>query len=86
VEAQTEAKILIDTTQSFLEKNSQHLTAEEMLETRTAIQKLGDLITKGNKDEIHQAIEELNGISRPYAERLMDEAIGKAMKGKKLTG
>jgi molecular chaperone HscA len=86
VEAQTEAKILIDTTQSFLEKNSQHLSAEELLSTRTGVEKLGDLITKGNKDEIHQAIEELNAISRPYAERLMDEAIGKAMKGKKLTG
>jgi molecular chaperone HscA len=31
---------------------------------------------------MHQKIEALNEISRPYAERLMDEAIGVAMKGK----
>jgi molecular chaperone HscA len=33
---------------------------------------------------VQQAIEELNTVSRPYAERLMDEAIGKAIKGKML--
>jgi molecular chaperone HscA len=40
------------------------------------------LINSGTKDEIQGAIEKLNEISRPYAERLMNEAIGKAMKGK----
>ena len=31
-----------------------------------------------------RAIEKLNEISRPYAERLMDEAISKAIKGKNI--
>ena len=84
VEAQTEAKILIDTTESFLEKNCGQLSADEISSTKTAIQKLETLLTRGNKDEIHLAIENLNAISRPYAERLMDEAIGVAMKGKKI--
>jgi molecular chaperone HscA len=37
-----------------------------------------------DKDLIHKKIEELNNISRPYAERVMDEAISKAMTGKKI--
>lgn len=82
VEAQTEGKILLEQTKNFLQKNTAFLTEEEQNATNAASEKL-TLMLKGNdKDAIHKAIEELNEISRPYAERLMDEAIGKAMKGK----
>ena len=84
VEAQTEGKLLISTTENFLQKNNDHLSAEELERTKDAILKLSDLIETGNNDTIHQAIESLNEISRPYAERLMDTAISKAMKGKKI--
>ena len=82
VEAQTEGKLLLDTTKQFIEKNRQYLSEEELSQTEGASTKLEQLITSGTKDEVQAAIEELNAISRPYAERLMDEAIGKAMKGK----
>jgi len=84
VEAQTEARQIIDTTSQFISKNKSFLTEQELAETRSAIQSLGDLREKNNKDEIHAGIEKLNEISRPYAERLMDEAIGKAIKGKNI--
>lgn len=85
VEAQTEAKQIIDTTTQFIVKNSNFLSEEEMRQTRQAMDALTVLITKGAKDEIQAGIEKLNEISRPYAERLMDEAISKAMKGKSIT-
>jgi len=85
VEAQTEAKQIIDTTIQFIVKNSNFLSEEEMRQTRQAMDALTVLITKGVKDEIQAGIEKLNEISRPYAERLMDEAISKAMKGKSIT-
>jgi molecular chaperone HscA len=84
VEAQTEAKQIIDATSQFITKNKSFLTEQELADTHNAIGQLNGLIEKGNKDEIHAAIEKLNEISRPYAERLMDEAIGKAMKGKNI--
>ena len=84
VEAQTEGNLLIDTTKNFLTKNKEILTAEELAQTEIAMADLVQMITTGNKDEIQQAIEHLNNISRPYAERLMDKAIGVAMKGKKI--
>ena len=37
-----------------------------------------------DKDLIHRKVEELNDISRPYAERIMDEAVSGAMKGQKI--
>lgn len=84
VEAQTEAQQIIDTTEKFLKKNAAWLKDDEKDTTQKAIEDLQTVVTSGNKDLIHKKIEELNDISRPYAERLMDEAISKAMKGKKL--
>ena len=82
VEAQTEARQMINTTSVFITKNKEWLMPEEISRTEQAMQELGSAIEKGNKDDIHTAIEALNAISAPYAERLMNEAIGKAMKGK----
>jgi molecular chaperone HscA len=84
VEAQTEAKVMLETTRNFLVKHKQSLAEEEIRTTNEAVIKLEDLVNTGNKDEIHAAIEALNNISRPYAERVMDEAISQAMKGKKI--
>ncbi len=82
VEAQTEAQQLLDTTGQFLEKNRSFLTEEEIAVTEKAMQELVHTMESGDKDSIHGAIEKLNEISRPYAERLMDHAISIAMKGK----
>lgn len=85
VEARSEGMQIIETTKQFITKNSAYLEPAEIEETETAIKRLQELLNSGSKDEIHQAIETLNEISRPYAERLMDQAIGIAMKGKNIT-
>lgn len=84
VEAQTEARQLIATTEQFIQKNKTLLTDQELSDTDAASAQLKQLIEKGSKDEIHAAIEKLNEISRPYAERVMDKAISTAMKGKNI--
>jgi molecular chaperone HscA len=84
VEARTEAEQLISTTLNFLNKNQSFLTDEELRETNNAIGRLKEVLGHNDKDAIHSSIENLNEISRPYAERLMDTAIGVAMKGKKI--
>ncbi len=84
VEAQTEARILLETTNSFLVKNGDFLTPEEHAATKDAISRLEKELAGSDKDAIQQALEHLNNISRPYAERLMDAAINQAMKGKKV--
>ncbi|MBI5858463.1 MAG: Fe-S protein assembly chaperone HscA [Sphingobacteriales bacterium] len=84
VEAKTEALQLIDATTRFIFKNRSFLTEPEISQTETAIRSLKEILETGTKDEIHRSIEGLNEISRPYAERLMDEAISKTMKGKNI--
>jgi molecular chaperone HscA len=82
VEAQTEARQMIESTSLFIDKNKEYLLPEEITITQNSIASLNNLVVSGTKDEIQSAIEKLNEISRPYAERLMNEAIGRAMKGK----
>ena len=82
VEARTEGERLLETTEKFIQKNALHLTKEEMMQTAIAMQALQLSLTMEDKDLIHTKVEELNDISRPYAERIMDQAISLAMKGK----
>jgi len=84
VEAQTEASQILDTTKQFMVKNRAILSDEEFSLTENAMNELTRQLSSGDKDSIHAAIEKLNEISRPYAERLMDTAISTAMKGKKI--
>ncbi|MDB5277681.1 MAG: chaperone protein DnaK [Ferruginibacter sp.] len=82
VEARTEGEQLLATTEKFIQKNITHLSNEEMAQTATAMQALQLALTMTDKDLIHSKVEELNEISRPYAERIMDQAISMAMRGK----
>lgn len=84
VEATTEARQIIDTTENFLQKNSEYLEESEIAETRAAILELNQSLSSNDKDLIHSKIEKLNEISRPFAERIMDIAVSTAMKGKKI--
>ncbi|MFM2358258.1 MAG: Fe-S protein assembly chaperone HscA [Bacteroidota bacterium] len=84
VEARTEGEQLLETTIKFIQKNASLLSQEEMTHTAAALQALQLSLTMTDKDLIHTKIEELNAISRPYAERVMDEAIAVAMKGRSI--
>ena len=84
IESQTEATVLLETTGQFLQKNGTILTDIELADTKKAMSELQKLVSSGSKDAILAGIEKLNNISRPYAERLMDEAVNKALKGKSI--
>jgi molecular chaperone HscA len=84
VEARTEAKQMLDVTNAFLVKNKALLLDPEIAQTKEAMNDLGNKMGTEDKDAIQAAIEKLNDISRPFAERVMDQAISTAMKGKKI--
>ncbi|MGV3509707.1 MAG: Hsp70 family protein, partial [Sphingobacteriaceae bacterium] len=82
IEARTEGEQMVYTAERFIEKNRQYFSVEEISKTQTYVQSLKEALTSGDKDLIHKKIDELNEYTRPFAERLMDQAIGQAMKGK----
>jgi molecular chaperone HscA len=84
VEAVTEAEQLLQTTEKFIQKNISALTANEINDTSLAMQALQLSLQMEDKNLIQTKTEELNNISRPYAERIMDTAISNTMKGEQL--
>jgi molecular chaperone HscA len=84
VEARTEASQLCYTTRRFLEKNQDLLSDEEQVHTMNLCESLEVLMNENDKDAILAGMERLNEYTRPFAERLMDIAVGAALKGKKL--
>lgn len=83
-EARTEGEQMLKTTERFLQKNSASLSKDEILDTANAMQALQLALTMEDKDLIHGKTAELNDISRPFAERIMDSAIANVMKGKSI--
>ncbi len=83
-EAKTEAEQLLQTTEKFIHKNFKELTEKEISGTSLAMQALQLSLDMNDKNLIQAKTEELNEVSRPYAERIMDNAVGQAMAGKKV--
>ncbi|MBB6497952.1 Fe-S protein assembly chaperone HscA [Pedobacter cryoconitis] len=82
IEAKGEGEQLVYTAERFIDKNGFVLTAEELADTKTYITALKNALAEGDKDIILKKADELNEFTRPFAERLMDMAVSKAMKGK----
>ena len=86
VEARTEGEQILTVTEKFLTKNASLISKEEMLATANAMQALQLAITMEDKNLIQTKTEELNEVTRPFAERAMDAAISGAMKGQNIMG
>ncbi|HXH99070.1 MAG TPA: Fe-S protein assembly chaperone HscA [Sphingobacteriaceae bacterium] len=82
IEARTEGEQMVYTAERFIENNGSYLSQIEILKTTEYINSLKNALTAGNKDLILKKLDELNEFTRPFAERLMDQAISTAMKGK----
>jgi len=82
VEAKTEAEQILDVTEKFMSKNISLLSKEELMQTAEAMQALQLAITMEDKNLIQGKTEALNELTRPFAERVMDQAISGALKGK----
>jgi molecular chaperone HscA len=82
IETKTEAEQMILFTTNFIRKNSRFLEETEINATESQIQKLREVMNGDDKQLIQQEMEHLNSLSRPYAERVLDEAVAAALKGK----
>lgn len=84
IEARSEGEQLVYTAERFIAKHKYLLEAAEITETQKYIDSLKEALGSGDKDNILKKTDELNEFTRPFAERVMDTAIGQAMKGKKI--
>ena len=84
IEARTAAEQLLYQVDNFTRKNRQHLTEEELTATTAQVQQVRTALTGTERDPILKAMDELDELTRPYAERVMNISIQQAMAGKKI--
>ncbi|TXI15423.1 MAG: Fe-S protein assembly chaperone HscA [Pedobacter sp.] len=82
IEARTEGEQMVYITEQFLSKHQHTLHKVEIEGTTHLIKSLKDTLNSGNKDLILKNMNQLNEFTRPFAERVMDQAIAQTMKGK----
>ena len=83
-ESTTEAEQLIYATQKFIRENKALLTPKDITKLDEIMQGLTQCINKKDQNAISSHIEKLNEFSRPFAEKVMDHQISKALSGKKI--
>jgi len=83
-ESQNEARQIIYTTERFIAKNANLLSEAEKAGTEQRIEAVRGLLDGTDRHLLQTKIEELNDFSRPFAERLMDIAVSKALKGNRI--
>ena len=83
-ESQNEARQIIYTTERFIDKNANLLSEDEKLGTEQRIEAVRGLLDGSDRHQLQAKIEELNDFTRPFAERLMDVAVSKALKGNRI--
>ncbi|HEX8659601.1 MAG TPA: Fe-S protein assembly chaperone HscA [Hymenobacter sp.] len=84
IEARTAAEQLLYQVSNFTKKNRQHLTEAELTATEAQVEKVRAALTGSERDPILKAMDELDELTRPYAERVMNISIQQAMAGKKI--
>lgn len=83
-EARNDARLMLDTTRRFITKNRAYLSDDEIAQTEELLAALEQMALSDHKTAIQQATEALDDLTRPFAERVMDLAIAKAMRGTKI--
>lgn len=84
IEAKREGEQMRYTVESFIKKHGQLLSEAEISATQELLGQLNHQLAVGSKDEILTAIDAINEFTKPFAERVMDQAIAVAMKGKSI--
>ena len=83
-EAKAEAGQVIYYCRKLTGSHSDLLTEHELVSIRDMIELLELACNGDDRETINKQIDRLNDMTRPFAEKLMDDAIGKALTGKKL--
>ncbi len=84
IEARTAAEQLLYQVGRFLKKNAAHLEAAEVSATTAQTDQLRQALAGPDRDLILRRMDELDELTRPFAERVMNLSIKQAMSGKQI--
>ena len=85
IEAMNEADALKRATEKTVAAHGQLLKPGEKEEIVTALSRLEKSLEIKDRELLKKRIEELNEVTKPFAERILDSAVSNALKGHELT-
>ena len=85
IEARTAAEQLLYQVERFLKKNVAHLEEAEISATHAQTDQLRQTLASNDRDLILRHMDELDELTRPFAERIMNLSIKQAMSGKQIS-
>ncbi len=83
-ESKVEAEQLIYQCNKLLSQNKSLLAEDELKQTQKLLENLSNACLKNDRHKINSEIERLNDYTRPFAEKMMDNAINSALGGKSI--
>lgn len=84
IEAQTEARNILLSTDKFIIQNEEVLDPEEKVMLTDFREKLAKVTEKSDKDAIEKVMHDLNEYARPLAQRSLDHNISESLYGKEI--
>ena len=81
LEAVNEANGILLATDKFLRQHAAILTSQELDSLQSLKSKLAATVDQGTKDDIEEAMHQLNTFSSPLAHRALDQVIAESLKG-----
>lgn len=84
LEARNEANSIILAADKFIAQNKSWLQEAEIESIQGLKAQLVQKVADGTKDEINQAMEELNEYTSPLAQKAMEQVVSSALKGKQV--
>lgn len=84
IESREEGRQLVFFAEKFLNNHPEQLSSTQSDELKSIISVLNQAMSSSEREQIQQSISELEIFTRPFAEKLMDDAVKKALVGSDL--
>jgi len=85
IESRNQAEVVIRATEKALKDHAALIQKETMAKITSALERLKSAMKGDNRNRLGQATQEVEALTRPLAEAIMQKAVQKDLKGKKLS-
>jgi len=85
IESRNEAEVIIRATEKALRDYATLIQKEETAKITSALERLKSTLTGEDRHPLRQAIQEVEALTRPLAEAIMQKTVQEDLKGKKLS-
>ena len=85
IESRNEAEVIIRATEKALRVHATLIQKKESGKITSALERLKSTIKGEDRDQLRQAMQEVEGLTRPLAEAIMEKTVKEDLEGKKLS-